>query len=39
MLEKTIMLGTTVMKIPLVLPLLSLVFGVEPIVRERLTQM
>jgi len=33
------MLGTTVMKIPLVLPLLCLVFRVEPIVRERLTQM
>ena len=35
----SIMLGTMVMKIPLLLPLLSLVFRVEPIVRVRLTQM
>ena len=35
----SIMLRTMVMKISLLLPLLSLVFRVEPIVRVRLTQM
>ena len=38
-LRVSIKLGTMVMKIPLLLPLLSLVFRVEPIVRVRLTQM
>ena len=39
MLRVSIMLGTMVIKIPVVLLLLSLVFRVEPIVRVRLIRM